>query len=340
MKLYLNKEGLLTTDNILKNTNVVVNEQAHKHLNLYVDFKDGVTIRSILKLIESNKFLQEILSSYDLKSYFDALVKYPEGSIETDLKEIKMYRTGEFNHYTSGIELSDTPHLLGKKKQQMNDKDVWVGVDFYPLKKVVDVPLVLDSVVSLQPECLLNSVLEQEGVYATITGFSLIEILESVFLETTPDESTNKTVFDFEGVGEPDLFSDVGSGGLEKMSWLNDGPQSGLNISSYLKDKENMIIYLFDLLPNNVDVDTFLKKYFSDLVRVKPGLEELNAYEFRCKTYNESEAFELARKFKIYKFNRSVLRKDKFSFDKNFYQVWNSLNLPGIPEHMYDCIKQ
>lgn len=339
MKLYLNKEGLLTTDNILKNTNVVVNEQAHKHLNLYVDFKDGVTIRSILKLIESNKFLQEILSSYDLQSYFDALVKYPEGSIETDLKEIKMYRTGEFNHYTSGIELSDTPHLLGKKKQQMNDKDVWVGVDFYPLKKVVDVPLVLDSVVSLQPECLLNSVLEQEYVYATVSGFSLNEIIEAVFLETNPDESKNKTIFDLEDVGSPDLFND-GSAGIDSLGWFNDGPQSGLNISSSLKDKENMIIYLFDLLPNSIDVDTFLKKYFNDLVKVNTGLEGLNAYEFRCKTYNEPEAFELARKFNILKNKGSVLRKDKFSFDKNFCQVWTNLGLPGIPEHMYDCIKQ
>lgn len=340
MKLYLNKEGSLTTDNILKNTNVVINEQAHKYLTVYVDFKGGVTIRSILKLVQSNKVLQEILSAYDFQSYFDALVKYPEGSVETDLKEIKMYRTGEFNHYSNGIDLPDTPHLLGKKKQEMNDEDIWVSVDFYPLEKVVDVPLVLDSVVNLQPECLLNSVLEQEYIYATVTGFSLIEILEAVFLETNPDESKNRTVFDLEGMGKVDLFSEVDSDDFEKLGWLSDGPQSGLNISSSLKDKKNMIVYLFDLLPNSIDVDTFLKKYFADLVTVKPGLEGLNAYEFRCKTYNEPEAFELARKFKIHKETGHVLRKDKFSFDKNFYQVWNSLNLPGVPEHMYGCIKQ
>lgn len=313
--IYLNKDGFLLNDishlTPFEAGFVDVTDEAYTYLNTNVNLLPGVTVRSVIDLVEKNDILQKILVKYNLEDFFKIKNCNVSGSNPTKIQKIKVCRSAEFNHYANMISFNEIPELLGYIEEE--GKSVAYGLDFTNLESVLDTPLVLDFLVSAYSECLINSPCEQTDLYFNVPHFTLIEILEAIFSELNTNCLSDEDCC----VGE-DLVIENVVGGCHPANPLNlmgDGPHKGIIFSDDFKGNKNLVLNLIDALPNKVILSLLFKEVFGEKVLVKPQYEKCNAYEFRVMVYGVSKRNIPCERLIKKKYDGLAIRKDEHCFN-------------------------
>lgn len=326
--IYLNKDGVLLNDisNLTPfNSGFLdLSSKAHVYLNEHVKFLPGVTVKSVISLVERNPILQNILSNYDVKGFLN--VKNQELK-ETPMafEFLKIYYSAEFNQYANIVDVASTPFILGYRKD--GEKSVAFGLDFVSLENLMDVPLVLDPLVVAQGECLLNSSNEQSDLIFNMPNFTLLAILEAVFTELNPYDEGESAIDskEFDLLNEDVLPLEVNAKELI-LNLFDDGIHKEVLFTSEFRGNKKLVFALIEAMPSHVNVSTLLKEIFGDKVYVKSNMINCNAYEFKLRAYGLSKDKLPCDKTKMHKSLGCTIRSDVKEFSAVFWELINSIN--------------